>query len=267
MNGPATENPTIFRPFSKMPRLNREVIITEKIDGTNAQIVIAHRAVVQQCFHEGTLNEVGPDYATPDHIIAQQGDYVLLAGSRTRWIRPKQPGEKGDPDNYGFAAWVSQNAIELFKLGEGRHFGEWFGSGINRAYGLTNGERRFALFNTGRWAPVPGRGPWLGAVDKETGFIIECCTVVPVLWQGCFDKFDVDFMLSMLREHGSFAAEGFKNPEGIVIFHTASQSCYKVTLENDESPKSLPSLTNPQQLAAGVEAAQEAFAQRFTGHD
>lgn len=30
-----------FTPYSKTPRLNREVVITEKIDGTNSQIVIS----------------------------------------------------------------------------------------------------------------------------------------------------------------------------------------------------------------------------------
>lgn len=240
MNGPATENPTIFRPFSKMPRLNREVIITEKIDGTNAQIVIAHRDVINACLAQ---SQDLPEYARPEHVVAGKGDLEILVGSRTRWIRPKRAGEKGDPDNYGFAAWVEKNSDELFKLGEGRHFGEWFGSGINRAYGLTNGERRFALFNTDRWLPVPHLLPNQPGVYQKTedggAEGPACCYVVPLLWQGDFSKFDIDFMLSMLREHGSFAAEGFKNPEGIVIFHTASQSCYKVTLEGDEKPKSL----------------------------
>jgi hypothetical protein len=33
-----------FREFSKMARLSREIIITEKIDGTNAQIFIGEDA-------------------------------------------------------------------------------------------------------------------------------------------------------------------------------------------------------------------------------
>ena len=31
---------TEFQPFPKIPRLSREIVITEKIDGTNAQILI-----------------------------------------------------------------------------------------------------------------------------------------------------------------------------------------------------------------------------------
>ncbi len=36
---------------------------------------------------------------------------------------------------------------------------------------------------------------------------------------------------------GSKAAPGFDNPEGVVVFHTANSSLFKVTLEGDEKPK------------------------------
>ena len=71
-----------FQEFPKMARLSREVIITEKIDGTNAQI-----------------------------LITEFGD--LLTGSRTKWITPQD-------DNAGFAKWVEGNRNELLKLGAGR---------------------------------------------------------------------------------------------------------------------------------------------------
>ena len=101
-----------FTGFGKIARLNRECVITEKIDGTNAQI-----------------------YITDD------GEFYT--GSRTRWITP-------DDDNYGFARWANANKDELMKLGKGHHFGEWYGQKIQRSYGLT--EKRFALFNTSIWA-------------------------------------------------------------------------------------------------------------------
>jgi hypothetical protein len=103
-----------FESFPKIPRLRREVIITEKIDGTNAQIVV-----------------------TPEGEV--------FAGSRNRWITPED-------DNYGFATWVKKNEDELrLGLGIGQHFGEWWGAGIGRKYDLS--ERRFSLFNTSRWKP------------------------------------------------------------------------------------------------------------------
>lgn len=103
-----------FEPFPKMARLMREIIITEKIDGTNAQVIIAEDGV------------------------------TIGAASRTKLIYP------GKEDNAGFAGWVEANKEELRKLGPGRHFGEWWGGKIQRGYGLK--EKRFSLFNVSRWA-------------------------------------------------------------------------------------------------------------------
>lgn len=180
-----------FRAFPKIPRLNRPVVITEKIDGTNGVIHVAE-------------------------------DGTVTAGSRTRWITPED-------DNFGFAAWVSDNAEELAEgLGHGFHYGEWWGSGIQRKYGLTDGERRFSLFNTGRWRDEYGE--YIGP---------GCCTAVPVI--GVFDHPTDDAVagaLGCLRRSGSYAAPGFNSPEGIVIYHTASHQSFKVLLEGDEIPKS-----------------------------
>jgi hypothetical protein len=38
---------------------------------------------------------------------------------------------------------------------------------------------------------------------------------------------------------GSYAAPDFRDPEGVVIYLAAAQQCFKVTLKNDEVPKSL----------------------------
>lgn len=180
-----------FEGFPKMARLNREIIITEKIDGTNAQI-----------------------------LITEDGD--VFPGSRTRWIRP------GD-DNAGFASWVEGHKAELITLGPGRHFGEWWGSGIQRGYGLKKGEKRFSLFNTSRWGH--------NGVDFQSK--PDCCLVVPELYRGPFSELAIKQALFDLELVGSFAEPGFKNPEGIIVFHTAANSGFKVTLKDDESPKSL----------------------------
>lgn len=37
---------------------------------------------------------------------------------------------------------------------------------------------------------------------------------------------------------GSYASLGFNNPEGIVIYHTASNTCFKKTIKDDNVPKS-----------------------------
>ena len=174
---------TEFQAFTKIPRLSRNMIITEKLDGTNA---IVH--------------------------ISDDGKEIK-AGSRTRWI---QPGS----DNFGFALWVEQNKDDLLTLGPGYHYGEWWGLGIQRGYDLF--ERRFSLFNVGRWNANPPP---------------KCCHVVPILYEGEFDTTKVETHLLMLKETGSIAAPGYTNPEGIVIYHEAARCLFKKTFENDEKGK------------------------------
>ncbi len=174
---------TPFVPFPKIPRLRRNIVVTEKIDGTNASILV-------------------PEDGGP-----------LLVGSRNRWITPEN-------DNYGFAKWVQGNAEALrTALGFGHHFGEWWGAGVQRRYGLN--EKRFSLFNTGRWH----------------GVIPSPCHVVPVLYAGPWSEEAIENALAKLRTEGSVAAPGFMRPEGVVVYHAASQSMWKVTLENDHEPK------------------------------
>ncbi len=173
-----------FAPFPKIPRLRRTIVVTEKIDGTNASILVPE------------------DPAAP-----------LLVGSRTRWITPES-------DNAGFARWVKDNEEDLRAgLGFGHHFGEWWGSGIQRRYGVP--EKRFSLFNTGRW----------------TTTCPPLCHVVPVLYNGPWTQDAIEGCLTELRLNGSRAAPGFTKPEGVVVFHTASSSMFKVLLENDDVPK------------------------------
>jgi hypothetical protein len=188
-----------FEPFPKLARLSRGCTITEKLDGTNAQIIIE-----------------ADDRDTPiaDHEVIVPHDcvdYRIAAGSRTRLIRPGK-----DTDNYGFAQWVWENASELVKLGPGRHFGEWYGRGIQRTYGLA--ERRFALFDTSRW---PEQRPRPACVD-----------VVPVLHEGEFDTNIIKLSLLKLKEVGSQAVPGFMNPEGIVVYHSASHASFKKTFDD-----------------------------------
>lgn len=199
-----------FEAFPKIGRLNRDVIVTEKIDGTNAQVFVIP-------FIERDLYP-----QLTDHFIAASHDgqdYLIAAGSRNKWIRPGKT-----TDNYGFAGWVHANANELAALGPGRHYGEWWGNGIQRGYGLK--EKRFSLFNVSRWA-----------TDRPA-----CCDVVPLLFQGDFSTSFVNGLVAGLKMTGSKAAPGFMKPEGIIVFHTANSVLFKVTCEKDEVPKSVASM-------------------------
>lgn len=211
-----------FAAYGKTPRLFRECIVTEKIDGTNACVMVCPAVDVP----------IGDRDAVVYGDCSEVGAVTIFAASRTRLITPKE-------DNYGFAGWVRDNAAELAKLGPGRHYGEWYGRGINRGYGLN--ERRFALFNVSRWedgALSPAtfqRG--VEQPRKPLSPRPACCEVVPVLARGLFDTGLVQRALMKLAAVGSFAAPSFRNPEGVVVFHTAANQVFKVLIENDQSPK------------------------------
>lgn len=209
-----------FQEFPKMARLTREVVVTEKIDGTNAQIYLVNP--------EG-LNPL--DVARIAIAANAALGLVMCAGSRTQWITPER-------DNFGFAAWVKANADQLWALGAGRHFGEWWGSGIQRGYGLQKGEKRFSLFNTSRWVDTSPDAERGGPLGEKQEFAPACCRVVPVLYRGLFHEVKAEHMLDRLRAHGSFASPGFLQPEGVVIYHTASGTFFKKTIEKDDQPKS-----------------------------
>ena len=171
----------LFESFGKIARLSRPIVITEKIDGTNACIAIDERG----------------------------GFYT---GSRTRWITPED-------DHFGFSRWAHENKDELLKLGPGRHFGEWWGAGIQRGYDMK--EKRFSLFNTSRWS------------DERP----SCCGVVPVLYAGVFSSLAVDGALYNLTYGGSLASPGFMRPEGVIIYHADANTYFKKTILKDEEHK------------------------------
>lgn len=197
-----------FEKFPSLTRFSQGWTITEKLDGTNAQVCIAP---ITEYEH--------PDAVT--HASHEGQHYSIFAGSRTRWL-----GATKETDNYGFGRWVADNAAELVKLGEGRHYGEWYGSGIQRGYGLKNGDKRFALFNAARWADPEVRP--------------ACCEVVHTfLLDEYLDNPAVAATLIMmeLKEQGSAHVPGFMNPEGVVMYHSKSRTSFKKTYDYDEAGK------------------------------
>lgn len=216
-----------FEGFPKIPRLSRDIVVTEKIDGTNGQIYIFES-------HPEIGLENPNVYAVDCSVAGVPGGYEpgpcygIMAGSRKRWVTPED-------DNFGFARWVWDNARELIDtLGPGKHFGEWYGSGIQSGYNLK--EKRFALFNSGKWTNEIG-GP---ASDTKTyvGDIPQL-DVVPILYEGPFDTERIDWCIDVLREGGSFISPGFDKPEGVIIYHTQGNLYFKKTIYKDEIPKSV----------------------------
>lgn len=166
----------IFKPWPKIVRLEkkRPPIFTEKLDGTNACVVIG-----------------------PNNEFACQ--------SRTQFITPEN-------DNFGFAKWAYKNKEQLLSLGEGYHYGEWWGIGIQRGYGLN--EKRFSLFNTRRWGPHNPNTP-------------ACCHVVPTLPEH-IQSAQMAKEWFMVMGWDSLAAPGFNKPEGLIQYEPDTDTMFKI---------------------------------------
>lgn len=157
-----------FKPFNKILHIGKLYMsITQKIHGSNAQVYIYRD---------------------------ENAELQIKAASRSRWISPED-------DNYGFARFIHDNRDEIInKLGEGRHFGEWAGPGINTGEGLK--QKTFCLFNWRRWQ------------GKE---LPPQTTIVPLLYKGKISLDAINQTMERLKTEGSFLVPGYMKPEGIVI--------------------------------------------------
>lgn len=166
-----------FKKFPKIARLESNVIITEKIDGTNGQI-----------------------YKTVDGQI--------LIGSRSQWLTIEK-------DNFGFAKWVKQYEKEWLKFlqPDQRIYGEWYGHGIQRGYGLK--EKRFMIFN-----PV-GDLPNILNVERST-----------ILYEGVLDYLGALLSWkSWLINFGSKHVEGYNRPEGLIVYFKDNATLFKIIID------------------------------------
>lgn len=166
-----------FKPWPKIPRPKGNMItISEKIDGTNACAIIE--------------------------------DGVLVAcQSRNRFIEP------GD-DNMGFAFWAHEHADELATLGDGHHYGEWAGPGIQKNPHKLE-EKTFFLFNTFR--------------PHDT--LPDCVKQVQVFYNGPYSEDAINAAYNELWEKA--AAEKY-TPEGIIVYQHATRSYVKHTYANQD---------------------------------
>ena len=154
-----------FKSFSKIERFeNVKISITQKLDGSNASVYI---------------------YKTED------GTLDIKCGKRTDWITPEQ-------DNFGFAKFVQDNKEAFLKLGEGWHYAEWCGPGINSGEGLK--ERTLVLFDYWRYKDIQ--------LPPNT-------MIVPVLYEGPNDGFKIIAVINDLKQNGSKLVPGFRNVEGV----------------------------------------------------
>ena len=130
---------------------------------------------------------------------------IVSVQSRKRIITPED-------DDYGFARWVERNAEELVKLGDGRHYGEWTGLGIQKNPHQLS-EKKLFLFNTYR--PV------------ET--LPDCVEQVRVLYNGPHSDVTIEHHFNDLYiEH----EDSPYTPEGIVVYYHLFRHRVKLTYAN-----------------------------------
>lgn len=176
----------IFKAWPKIPRVeNKKEFYTEKIDGTNACIVIS--------FEDGDI----PPLAK----------FITEVGLLNVWMQSRNRLITSEDDNFGFAKWVAANLHDLIQLGEGYHYGEWWGQGVGRTYDMK--EKVFSLFNTKRWGPHNPNTP-------------QCCRVVPTIHANSLEE-----ARQQLIEGGSLAAPGFMNVEGVIVYEYNTDSYWK----------------------------------------
>jgi hypothetical protein len=168
-----------FKPWPKTPRPKGDrITITEKLDGTNGCLII------------------------------RDGELVGVQ-SRNRMIKV------GD-DNFGFAAWAYGNAALLGSIGDGYHYGEWVGPGIqSNQHNLE--DKAFFLFNTDR--------------PLDTLPTIPELKQVPVLYSG------ENTPTAIPKEYNDLNVRAFNEgyrPEGIIVYYYLTKQRVKYTYANQE---------------------------------
>ncbi len=202
-----TPEPAVVKPygtFEAWPKTKHvdkvlgSVIVTEKIDGTNACLV----------FEE---------------------DGTMYAQSRNRIITPAT-------DNQGFARWAYYHQDELFNiLGPGRHFGEWWGRGIGRKYNMEHNV--FSVFNNGRFYKTdPGTTMDSMSTRAATSSIFDQVSAVPLIYTGEYNSPDMNMAIAELANGSSKAAAAynvdFKDPEGVCYYFREFDKVAKLVFAN-----------------------------------
>jgi hypothetical protein len=213
-----------FREFPKIARLYKgNIVVTEKIDGTNGQIYIVNG----ECPDALATIEVDADSTTGTESLL----YSIFAGSRSRWL------SRGKGDNFAFAHWVAENAYALATgLGEGRHFGEWWGRGIQRGY--NQADRNFSLFNVGRWFTPGGVGqmPDLDTEDLPNPVpAVPGLSTVPIVYYGPWFGRAADPVSEALRrlQYSGSTLDSRTPAEGVMVFHEASGLYLKAPVDEN----------------------------------
>ena len=102
--------------------------------------------------------------------------------------------------------------------------------------------RCFSLFNVERWSRNE-EGRKILSTIQDAG-LRQNINVVPVLYEGPWihdGLFTPHRFIAVLKQQGSAAVPNYMKPEGIVVYHKASRTCFKITIEKDNEFKNVKS--------------------------
>jgi len=198
-----------FKSWPKTPRLeNLHLRITQKLNGTNGVIAIDKSnawldKADEPYFKVGSRTQWLP---SPEEIKQRAKEINEWATKKhefetltQNYISPSWLEENPKPprlnDNHGFSKWAHENKEDLIDfLGEGYHYGEWCGPGIQNGEGLT--ERGFYLFSPIKRYIKKDEQFINGYIDtvlyRENKFGLH---FVPELFNGCLNGEGVDILL------------------------------------------------------------------------
>jgi hypothetical protein len=187
-----------FKGWGSTTRENKNKTITEKLDGTNACVVIYNGKVTAQ--------------------------------SRKRIVTP-------DDDNYGFAKWVDKNKEALLNtLGYGYHYGEWYGEGIQKnPLGIEG--KRFALFHATKYTEGNGfdlsRVQGLETVPLLHHGQCDVWTIPHIMQEleEYGSKVEGAKVVGQIETFPGFAIHA--KAEGIIVWNNETKTRTKILLEND----------------------------------
>ena len=173
--------------------------ITEKVDGTNGLIEI----------HESCCDGV-------------------KFGSRNRYIT-------SEDDNNGFARFFENRISMLFSstnyieeenlIYPIQIYGEWFGKGIQRGYGLE--EKYFMPFSE-----------YLATKLIDAG--VPNIKMPVTLYSGKFSVGTLDGCMNKLKDEGSQVIPGYNRPEGVVVYFPKYNFRLKETFEGPKWKDAIP---------------------------
>lgn len=218
-----------FKSYPKTPRLkNLHVRITQKLDGTNGVIAIEKLNYEldkpRYCFKVGSRNQWLP---SPEEM--QQRDEEISKWKKLKEQYKTVPFEDLFPyvghkpeklhDNHGFSKWAHENKEALIRLlGEGYHYGEWCGAGIQNGEGLK--EKGFYLFSPrSRYLKLE-----LDGINDKID-ILNSINIyfVPELYNGTIGEEPItitgiiQYAMARLYNDGSRIGNGSVKPEGVIV--------------------------------------------------